>query len=198
MLKAYKLLTLEAEPSEAPLFALARRATPVVLGTAIRRGELLALRWSDVDLLERKLHVRRAWVRGAMTTPKSRASRRVIRFGLKTAAAFEEQWKASRYRSADDLVFGHPELGSPLDPSKLTNSYVKPALKRAAITKPIQPWHGLRHTALTNDAAVGNPNAYIQEKAGHSQFSVTERYVHAAQVGFPGAVELAEARMYGD
>lgn len=56
----------------------------------------------------------------------------------------------------------------------------------------------MRHTALTMDAAVGNPNAYVQAKAGHSQFSITERYVHAAQVAFPGAVELAEARMFGD
>ena len=53
-----------------------------------------------------------------------------------------------------------------------------------------------RHTALTNDAAVGNPNAYVQAKAGHSQFSITERYVHA-QTTFPGAVERSEERMFG-
>ena len=47
------------------------------------------------------------------------------------------------------------------------------------------------------DAAVGNPNAYVQAKAGHSQFSITERYVHAAQVAFPGAVDRAEARVFG-
>jgi integrase len=73
---------------------------------------------------------------------------------------------------------------------------VKVALKKAGITKPLQPWHGLRHTALTIDAAVGNPNAYVQAKAGHSQFSITERYVHAAQVAFPGAVDLAENRIF--
>lgn len=47
------------------------------------------------------------------------------------------------------------------------------------------------------DAAVGNPNAYVQAKAGHSQFSVTERYVHAGQVGFPGAAERSEERLFG-
>jgi hypothetical protein len=50
---------------------------------------------------------------------------------------------------------------------------------------------------LTMDAAVGNPNAYVQAKAGHSQFSITERYVHAAQVAFPRAMDRAEARMFG-
>jgi hypothetical protein len=47
------------------------------------------------------------------------------------------------------------------------------------------------------DAAVGNPNAYLQAKAGHSQFSITERYVHAAQVAFPGAADRAEERLFG-
>ena len=74
---------------------------------------------------------------------------------------------------------------------------MKPALGTAGITRPFQPWHGLRHTALTMDAAVGNPNAYLQAKAGHSQFSITERYVHAAQVAFPGAADRAEERLFG-
>jgi integrase len=114
----------------------------VVLGTALRRGELLALRWSDVEMLDRRVHVRRAWVRNQMTTPKSRFSRRTVHFGLKTKAALEEQWQASRYRHDDDLVFGHPQLGTPLDPSELTRSYVKKALAKAGVTKPLQPWHG--------------------------------------------------------
>jgi hypothetical protein len=59
------------------------------------------------------------------------------------------------------------------------------------------PWHGQRQTALTIDAAVGNPNAYVQAKAGHSTFAITERYVHAAQVAFPGAVERSEERLFG-
>jgi len=39
----------------------------------------------------------------------------------------------------------------------------------------------LRHTALTHEAAAGNPMAYVQLKAGHSQSAITERYIHAAQ-----------------
>jgi integrase len=170
----------------------------IVLGTALRRGELLALRWCNVDMLERRLHVRRSWVRNEMTTPKSRSSRRTVDFGLKTSTAFSDQWQASLYRGPEDLVFCHPDLDTPLDPSELTRSYVKPVLTKAGITKKIQPWHGLRHTALTMDAAVGNPNAYVQAKAGHSQFSITERYVHAAQVAFPGAVDRSEARLFGE
>jgi integrase len=197
-----RLLTVYREqavrsPDEADWWQLTGRMVVVVLGTALRRGELLALRWQDVDLLDRRLHVRRSWVRNEMTTPKSRSSRRTVHFGEKTSAVFDEQWKTSRYRGDEDLVFGHPQLGTPLDPSELTRSYVKAALQKAKITKPLQPWHGLRHTALTMDAAVGNPNAYVQSKAGHSQFSITERYIHAAQTTFPGAVERSEERIFG-
>jgi integrase len=198
LIEAYKLLAFEADTAEAVWWDLSRRMVLVVLGTALRRGELLALRWCDVEMLERHVHVRRSWVRNHMTSPKSRASRRTVNFGLKTKATLEEQWQASRYRGDEDVVFGHPALGTPLDPAELTRAYVKKALAKAAITKPLQPWHGLRHTALTMDAAVGNPNAYVQAKAGHSQLSITERYVHAAQVAFPGAVERSEARMFGD
>jgi integrase len=196
LLVAYRQLEVGADEPDVPWWPLARRMTLVVLGTALRRGELLALRWQDVDLIERRLHVRRSWVRNEMTTPKSKASRRTVPFGVKTAAALEDQLEASRYRGLDELVFGHPSLGTPIDPAELTRSYVKPALRKAGITKRIQPWHGLRHTALTNDAAVGNPNAYVQAKAGHSQFSITERYIHAAQTVFPGAVDRSEARLF--
>jgi hypothetical protein len=63
--------------------------------------------------------------------------------------------------------------------------------------RPFRPWHDLRHSALTHEAAAGNPQVYVQLKAGHSQGSITERYIHAAQVLFPGAAERAEERMFG-
>jgi integrase len=121
----------------------------------------------------------------------------MLELGPRMAATLQEQWQASRYRADDSLVFCHPALGSPLDPSKLTRCYLRPALKRAAITKPFRAWHDLRHTALTHEAAAGNPQAYVQLKAGHSQGSITERYIHAAQVLFPGAAARGEERMFG-
>lgn len=176
---------------------LTKRLTTVALGTGLRRGELLALRWRDVKLLEGLLTVRESLVRGEFQAPKSRTSRRTIELGTRTAAALQEQWQASPYRSDDDLVFGHPQIGSALDPSKLSRGYMRPALRHAGIVKPFRPWHDLRHTALTHEAAAGNPAVYVQLKAGHSQGSITERYIHAAQVLFPGAAEKGEARTFG-
>ena len=74
--------------------------------------------------------------------------------------------------------------------------FTRDHLRAAGITKPFRPWHDLRHTALTHEAAAGNPHAYVQAKAGHSQSTITDRYIHAAQVLFPGAAEKAEARMF--
>jgi hypothetical protein len=54
----------------------------------------------------------------------------------------------------------------------------------------------MRHTAITHDAAAGNPQAYIQMKAGHSQGAITERYIHAAAVLYPGAAAKTEQRIF--
>jgi integrase len=197
LIAAYHQLETEAEEADSLWWAISRRLVLVALGTAMRRGELLALRWQDVKLLDGLVRVERSYVRNEMTTPKSRASRRTIELGPRIRAAFEEQWEQTSYRADSDIVFCHPQIGTPLDASKLSRCYLRPALKRAGIEKPFRPWHDLRHTALTHEAAAGNPQAYIQLKAGHSQGTITERYIHAAQVLFPGAAARAEERMFG-
>jgi len=199
---AYGELEAEAEVdigaagAQAAWWACARTITFTALGTAMRRGELLGLRWRDVELLEGRLHVREALVNGRVTTPKSRASRRLIELGPRTAALLAEHYGRTAFAGEDERVFCHPELGSPLDPSKLVRAYLRPALLRAGITKPFRAFHDLRHTALTHEAAAGNPLVYVQMKAGHSQSQITERYIHAAQVLFPGAAAKGEARMF--
>jgi len=185
-----------ATEEEKEWWRIARTLTYVALGTALRRGELLALRWKDIQLLESRLTVREAFVKGRFTTPKSQAGRRLIELGPRTLQHLADHWQQTLYKSDGDLVFCHPQLGTPLDPSRLTRQHLRPALRKAGITKPFRPFHDLRHTALTHEAAAGNPLTYIQHKAGHSQAAITERYIHAAQVMFPGAAAKAEARMF--
>jgi integrase len=195
LLNAYRLAEDAADRGEAEWWALAGRLTAFALGTALRRGEILALRWSDVEMLDRRLHVRRSLVRGEFGEPKSKAGKRTISYGPRTAVVLDEQFQASLYRSPDSLVFCHPQLGTALDPSKLSG-YMRRAVKKAGIKRPLRPWHDLRHTALTHDAAAGNPAVYVQARAGHAQATMTERYVHAAQVAFPGAAERSEERLF--
>lgn len=194
---AYEELIAEAAETEVEWWSLAKAIVLTALGTGLRRGELIGLRWSAVNLLEAKLDVRETFVRGSFTTPKSRASRRVVEVGPRILAVLAERWQRTAYRGDDDLVFGHPTKGTPLEAGRLAKRYLKPALARAGIDKPFRPFHDLRHTSLTHAAAAGNPQIYVQARAGHSQGSITERYMHAAQVLFPGAAEKSEARMFG-
>jgi len=127
------------------------------LGTAMRRGELVGLRWRSIKLLEAKVEIRETFVRGRFTTPKSRASRRVVELGPRTLAVLEEQGRRTAYRGDEDLVFGHPTKGTPVDTSKRANRCLKPALARARIEKPFRPFHDLRHTSLTHAAGRATP-----------------------------------------
>ena len=86
----------------------------VALATALRRGELLALRWQDVELLDGRLHVRQAYVRGEFQAPKSRSSRRTLELGPRAVAVLGDAYEESRYRAEECLVFCHPALGTPL------------------------------------------------------------------------------------
>jgi integrase len=194
---AYHRLQAEAEtPAEAEWWRLAHTITLFTLATALRCGELIALQWQDVALLDGTIHIRRAIVRGRPTTPKSRASNRTIHLGPRTLALLTEHYERSCYRADTSPVFCHPSLGTILDPSAVARRHLKPALRAAGITKPFRAFHDLRHTSLTHDAAAGNPQAYIQMKAGHDQGSTTERYIHAAQTAFPDAARGAEKRMF--
>ena len=85
VLKALRTLADAADKGERYWYEAARRMTVLALSTGLRRGELLGLRWADVELLDRRLHVRQSFVLGEMTTPKSRAGRRTLPIGPRAA-----------------------------------------------------------------------------------------------------------------
>jgi integrase len=165
LLAAYQLKADAAEPDERFWWDAARRMTIVALSTGLRRGELLGLRWMDIELLDRRLHVRQAFVLGEMTTPKSKAGRRTIPLGSVAIEALEEQFSSTCYQDSDCVVFCHPALGTPLDPSKLSG-YARKAQTAAGVDPSFRVWHGLRHTALTETAASGLPAMYVRPRLG--------------------------------
>jgi integrase len=112
LLARYRRLEHDAD-GEAEWWRLSRHIVEFALGTAMCRGEIIGLRWRDVELLDRRLHVRETIVRGKIVTPKSRNSRRTMELAPRTASVLDEVWKTSRYRSDESLVFGHPALGLP-------------------------------------------------------------------------------------
>ena len=167
----------------------------MALSTGLSRGELLGLRWKDVELLERRLHVRQSFVRGEMTTPKSRAGSRSIPLGRgrRRRSRSSSPHAVPGARLDRVLPRGARDAARPVEADR----YARKALTRPGMPEPFRPWHGLRHTALTETAAAGVPAMFVQAKAGHAQGSTTERYLHADRTSYPDAAELAEARLFG-
>src|SRR5207248_667875 len=100
LINAYDQLSTDTRSiGERQWWQLAKAIVLTALGTAMRRGELLGLRWHAVDLLQGKIEVREALVRGKPSTPKSRASRRVIELGPVTRAALEERWRQTTFHA---------------------------------------------------------------------------------------------------
>jgi integrase len=127
-----------------------RRAVTEAM-TGLRQGELFALRWMDIDWLARKVRVRRSFVRGSFGTPKSKRSSRAVPLADRVARELELLFQASEFQGEEDLVFGHPHTGGPLDRSQVSKRF-KSALKRASVRE--VRFHDLRHLV---DAGIMRP-----------------------------------------
>jgi integrase len=154
--------------------------------TGLRRGELVALRWRDVDFAARRVRVCGSYAGGGLTTPKS-GRVRSLPMAPDVANALARLAGRKQWTGHDDLVF--PGVaGSYLDASALSRRY-KTALQRAAL-RPLR-FHDLRHTFGTR-AIVKADIRRVQEWMGHADVSTTMRYLH--YVERPDEVELiAEA-----
>jgi integrase len=143
--------------------------------SGLRQGELLALRWRDVDWAASKIRVRRNYVRGHWVTPKSKSGTRAVPLADQVAGELDRHFKRSIFQSDDDLVFAHPEKGTVLSHSSLTGRF-KSVLKAAGL-RPIR-FHDLRHTFGTSVAASGEvPPRTLQEWMGHRDLKTTQIYV---------------------
>jgi hypothetical protein len=143
--------------------------------TGLRQGELLGLRWRDVDFEAQRVRVVAPYVRGEFGDPKSEDSGRSVPLASRVVEALGALRERSLYAADDDLVFGHPETGHPLDRSKLVRRF-RAALKRAGVRR--VTFHELRHTFGTRMAAAGVPLRTIQHWMGHADAKTTQVYAH--------------------
>jgi|tagenome__1003787_1003787.scaffolds.fasta_scaffold20958641_2 integrase len=141
--------------------------------TGMRQGELLALRWGDVDWAARRIRVRRNLVRGEFGTPKSKRSSRSVPLADVVGGELDRLFQATLYQRDVDLVFCHPHTGRPLDRSRVVKRF-KAALRRAGVRE--VRFHDLRHTFGTRMAAAGVPMRTLQEWMGHRDFKTTLIY----------------------
>ncbi len=143
--------------------------------TGLRQGELLGLRWRDVDFDARKIRVVSPYVRGEFGDPKSAGSGRSVPMAERVSIALAGLCERSVYSRDRDLVFCHPETGKPLDRSKLVRRF-KQAIDRAEVHR--ITFHELRHTFGTRMAAAGTPMRTLQHWMGHADSKTTQIYAH--------------------
>lgn len=171
-----------------------RTMVQLIAATGLRIGELLALRWSVLDLEGGALAVRESVFEGQFQTPKTQRALRTIPLGLHAVRALvAHQARVSR-RGPRDLVFGNRD-GGPLRESKVLRNVLQPAAVRAGLGR--VTWHQFRHihSSLLNDLRV--PAKIAQEQLGHASISTTLGiYTHVVEASHRQAVEAVEGRLF--
>ncbi|MGD0072806.1 MAG: tyrosine-type recombinase/integrase [Candidatus Binataceae bacterium] len=149
--------------------------------TGAREGELLALRWSDLELPKEgpgKITIRRSlsWARlkGEETRPryfppKTKAGRRTISIAAPLVADLK-RWKLQCPKSEEDLVFSSSE-GKPICRDWLLRVSFYPALSRARLRR--VTFHTLRHSCASAMIAAGAPVTEVQHRLGHANPAIT-------------------------
>ncbi|MBA3779735.1 MAG: site-specific integrase [Chloroflexi bacterium] len=185
----FELAPLSAEQVQAFLEDVAAdRMGPLyvaAIGLGMRQGELLALRWQDVDLEAGTVSVRHTLQRDGRTlaAPKTERAKRTLRLGGEVLASLrahrvrqlEERMAAGTRWHDEDFVFTTP-LGSPLDSRNVTRAF-QAALTRSGL--PRQRFHDMRHACATLLLEGGEELGVVSKILGHATLGTTaDVYAH--------------------
>jgi integrase len=152
------------------------------LATGMRRGEIAALRWGDVDLEGGKIRVERSLEQTnaglAVKAPKTKAGRRTIAVPPSIAGELRVHWREQQEQRMalglgkagdSDLVLARPDA-SPWPPDSLTTAWQKTI---ASLKLPKVTLHALRHTHVSQLIAAGLDVVTVSRRIGHSNPTVT-------------------------
>ena len=149
--------------------------------TGMRRGELLGLRWTDVDMTRRAVTVRNNRIQAGTqiieAAPKTRAGRRTVDLDDRSSAALV-RWRLAQQEEATawgeaytetGYVFTY-ENGQPLRPQYASRLFDK---LRVEAGLPKMTFHGQRHENASLMIAAGTDIAIVSKRLGHSSISIT-------------------------
>jgi integrase len=196
-------------PAEVSTVLEALRGKPIypivalALGTGLRRSELLALRWSNVNLDGAALRVEQALEqtqRGGLVfrAPKTRHGRRTVTLAPSTVAVLRDHWRAQQElrlalglgKAPDDALVFSSWDGSPYLPATLTLQWRR-AMKRAGLKATL---HSLRHTHASTLIAAGLDVLTISRRLGHGSPAITLNvYAHLLKPDDRAAAVMEEA-----
>lgn len=147
--------------------------------SGLRRGELAALRWNDLD--RNSVRVDEAVYRGKLGAPKTRKSRRIVSVPAKAIELLTE-WRARcRFTAPTDFIFSI-QTNSPIDLNSALERIVKPAAGRLGL--PRFSWHDFRHGYTTWGRGAGVEAEVMRDQVGHTSVLMTQDvYSHLTDRG---------------
>jgi len=142
--------------------------------TGLRRGELIALRWRDIDFDNNQASVLHSVWRNVMGDAKTEASRKPVPLPKFLVDAMKEWRSASLYKSDDDFLFPSIRMNgaTPISPDSILKKAIRPALTRLDIKKRIG-WHSFRHGLGTMLRQHGADVKVAQEMLRHANPRIT-------------------------
>jgi integrase len=191
------------EPQE--IQALLAAATPpndtllhVAVYTGLRRGELFALQWGDVDWGTGKdggrIWVKRSCYQGKITTPKTESSIRVVDVPQRTLdelMVYREMFPPR----AGGFIF-RTDKGTPIDPDNWSKRRFIPILEQAGLRQ--VGLHALRHTYASLLINQGESIKYVSRQLGHASIQITaDLYGHLFRETSVSAMRRLELSMIG-
>jgi integrase len=148
----------------------------VAVYSGLRRGEVFGLQWSDIEAGDGheggRIHVRRAIYQGAVTTPKTEDSDRVVDIPQRLCDDLEV-YRAMYPPIGDGFIFRQPS-GRPVDPDRWHRERLVPILTRAGLYRPGTGLHSIRHTYVSLMIHQGEDLGYIADQVGHSTARLTQ------------------------
>jgi integrase len=143
-------------------------------GTGLRIGELLALKWKDLDADLLQINLERGIFHQVIGGVKTEASEQPIPVAQAMLDALDEWWFKTKFDQPDDWIFASPVMQGqqPYWPDNPMKRYVRPAARRCGIDKRIG-WHTFRHSFATLLKGNGEDIKVVQEALRHADVRTT-------------------------
>ncbi len=148
--------------------------------TGLRSGELLGLRWQNVDFLRKRIKVTHSLWRGRLVQPKTQASQAELAMSDLLLRTLVEHRQVSEFTDPENFVFCQGD-GRPLDPDSLRRSGIYPAMRKAGVpyTKRASGTHAFRHLAASIIHQQTGSLKLAQKQLRHANLAITsEVYTH--------------------
>ena len=169
---------LSPQEFQALLAELQVRERAIVLlagATGLRRSEMFALRWSDINFVTLEVAVVRNCVRNRFGSVKTLASGKPVPLPESVRDALLEWRRQSPYRADGDFLFPSQRLNGNVlvSPDMVLKKVIRPALVRAGITGKVIGYHSFRHSLATNLRSLGIDVKVAQELLRHANSRIT-------------------------